>query len=333
MESAKQILSNKFETYTDSDSEIKIYHHVQLHDKNWFQTGGAARYYCEPTTANEFKTALNFAKEKNIEMFVLGEGANVLICDQGFDGLLIHPQNKNIAHTFNNGDAYITAGAGASIDNVISYSLKNNMCGMEEFSCIPGSIGGAVYINLHYFDFFIGNFLTKATVIEKSTGKIMEVDQKWFNFDYDSTTLHSGQYFLIDATFKVKHVSDIDCAYNRGRYDEITRYRKRQYPTSHTCGSFFRNFKTEEVTLEINDSKMIHVAYYLDKIGVKGNLTIGDATVSHKHANMVFNKGNATSSDIVALARTMQKLVKREYGIIPQPECVLVGFKKYPLLT
>ena len=132
---------------------------------------------------------------------------------------------------------------------------------------------------------------------------------------------------------ELKKVDDLKCAYQKGRRDEIVRYRTRQYPTSHTCGCFFKNFHQDEVTLEIDNKKMIYVAYYLDKIGIKGNLTTGDATVSYKHANMLVNKGNATTSDIIALARTIQELVKQKYGIIPQPECLLVGFEKYPLLT
>lgn len=77
---------------------------------------------------------------------------------------------------------------------------------------------------------------------------------------------------------------------------------------------------------------MIYVAYYLDKLAVKGSLKVGDAVVSYQHANMLVNQGNATSSDIIALARTMQKMVYERYGIIPQPECRLLGFGEYPLL-
>lgn len=76
---------------------------------------------------------------------------------------------------------------------------------------------------------------------------------------------------------------------------------------------------------------MIYVAYYLDKIGVKGQLKVGDAIVSYQHANMLVNQGNATSADIVNLARTMQELVVKQFGITPQAECELVGFKEYPL--
>lgn len=95
--------------------------------------------------------------------------------------------------------------------------------------------------------------------------------------------------------------------------------------------AFFRNFHDHEVTLVSNGKKMIYVAYYLDKIGVKGQLTAGDAIVSYQHANMLVNKGNATSTDLINLARTMQELVNAQFGVLPQPECRLVGFSEYPL--
>ncbi|MBT3455986.1 UDP-N-acetylmuramate dehydrogenase [bacterium] len=312
---------------------MNIQKNVPLSDKNWFRTGGCAKFYCQPKTAQNFKEAIEFANQNKLEIFVLGQGANILVSDQGFDGLVIHPQIKTISHKIEQNDcALVTASAGTKVDEVIGYCLENNIIGLEEFACIPGSIGGAVYINMHYFKSFIGNFLSSATVMEVTSGKTKSVDKEWFNFGYDKSTLHEKKYILVDATFELKIISEKECAYAKGKRDEIIRQRTCRYPTSHTCGCFFRNFSEDEVTLEINGKKMISVAYYFDKIGIKGNLTLGNATVSHQHANMIVNSGNATSADIIAVARTMQELVKREYDIVPQTECILVGFKTYPLL-
>ena len=101
-------------------------------------------------------------------------------------------------------------------------------------------------------------------------------------------------------------------------------YRENRYPTEKTCGSFFQNFSVEEVPVQKNGEKIIHVAFYLDKL--KGNLAVGDAIVSPKHANMIENTGSATSNDIIELAGMMRELVKKEYGIVPTPECQLIGF-------
>lgn len=305
---------------------------VPLHDKNWFATGGPAKYFSAPTTADEFQQSIQFANDHQLSIFVLGQGANILISDDGFDGLVICPQLRMISFQEENGTTFVKVGAGMSMHNLIMQCLDHNVIGLEEFSGIPGTVGGSVYINLHYFEFLLEQFLVQATVINRHTGTLETVTPDWFGFGYDQSKLQDETYYLIDATFKLKKVTDLETAYARGRRIEIIRHREKRYPTKNTCGSFFRNFHDHEVTLISNGKKIIYVAYYLDKIGVKGQLRIGDAIVSYQHANMIVNQGKATSSDIINLARTMQEMVKKEYGITPQPECRLIGFKEYPLL-
>jgi len=306
---------------------------ASLKDKNWFQTGGEAQFYTEPNNAEQFAQALNFARTNHLEIFVLGKGANILISDEGFKGLVIRPVIKNLCiQSLDENFSLVTAGSGTNFADLINFCLENNLIGLEEFSGIPGTVGGSVYINIHYFEFLLSQFLVKATVIEKETGKIIEVDNDWFNFGYDSSKLFEQKHFLIDATFKLENTTELEAAFAKGRSIEIIRHRVRRYPNKGTCGSFFRNFHDNEVSIESNGKKMIYVAYYLDKVGVKGNLQVGDAIVSYQHANMLVNKGNATSSDIINLVKTMQEMVEKEFNIIPQPECQLIGFSKYPLL-
>ena len=308
-----------------------IQNNIPLHDKNWFQTGGPAKYYCQPTTAQEFQEAVQFATSKKLPIFVLGEGANILISDAGFDGLVIHPEIEIVEHDTKT--AQVIAGAGVGFSDLIEYCLEHQLLGLEEFSGIPGTVGGSVFINIHYFEFLLGQFLTAAEVIDTTTGEILTVDNAWFNFGYNQTKLHDKRYFLVTATFKLKPCSALEAAFARGRRTEIIRHRNQRYPISHTCGSFFRNFHEDEVTLMSNGKKIIFVAYYLDKIGVKGHLRVGGAIVSYKHANMLVNQGTATSDDLVQLARQMQLLVFKHFGILPQAECQFVGFENYPLLT
>ncbi len=323
---------NQTITTQENPTPLIIQENIPLHDKNWFRTGGPARFYAEPTDAESFAYALKFARENNLKIFVLGEGANILISDDGFDGLVIRPQLTQIVNRAEDAEhALVTAGAGVTMDALIEYCLSNNILGLEEFSGIPGTVGGSVYINLHYFQFLLAQFMVSATVIERATGIVKTVDNAWFNFGYNQSTLHDEQHYLLNATFRLARATDIETAYARGRRVEIIRHRVSRYPSKNTCGSFFRNFHENEVTIESHGKKMIFVAYYLDKIGVKGALSIGDAIVSYQHANMLVNRGNATTQDIIDVARTMQELVHQQYGIIPQPECRLIGFKEYPL--
>ena len=330
---------------------------ISLKEYTWFKTGGPARFFAQPTNAYEFAQALEFADSLKLDIFVLGEGANILVSDDGFDGLVIRPQLQQIeifkSEVSDRGccnhaiapantqhlhyleqhanNVLVIAQAGVSLARLITWCLERNIIGLEEFSGIPGTVGGSVFINLHYFEYLLEQFLVSAHVIDKRTGIIQEVDRGWFNFGYNQSTLQQGNHYLIDATFALKQVGDIETAYAKGRSIEIIRHRSRRYPPKNTCGSFFRNFYEHEVSLEDNNKKMIFVAYYLDKIGVKGNLHIGDAKVSYQHANMIVNQGNATSADIINVARKMQDLVFEKYGIIPQAECRFVGFKEYPL--
>ena len=315
---------------------MKILENISLSDKNWFLTGGHARYFCEPSTISDFQEALAFAHKNNVAIFVLGQGANVLISDDGFDGLVIRPQtiqkqNPEIV-SLDDQTVLVTAQAGCTVHDLIEFCLAHNVSGLEEFSGIPGTVGGSVFINLHYFQFFLSDFLVSAQVIEQKTGHIKTVDLDWFAFGYDTSRLMQCDYYLVNATFRLKKVTDLETAYAQGRRVEIIRHRNSRYPSVRTCGSFFRNFHDDEVTVMSNGKKMIYVAYYLDKIGIKGQLQVGDAIVSYQHANMIVNNGKATSNDIVQLVRTMQQMVKDAYGITPQPECLLIGFKTYPLL-
>ncbi len=306
---------------------------IPLKDKNWFKTGGPAKFYCEPETPDELKTGYQFAQSHQEEVFILGSGANILISDEGFDGLVIKPMLDKI-ETIETKDNHsiVRAGAGATMDALIEFCLANNLLGLEEFSGIPGTVGGSVYINLHYFEFLLSQFLVSATVLEKETNTLLTVDNAWFNFGYNTSTLHEGKHFLVDATFILKNASDLKTSHAYGRRAEIIRHRAKRYPAKNTCGSFFRNFYEHEVALMQNGQKIIWVAYYLDKIGVKGQLQSGDAQVSYQHANMIINHGNASTNDIISVARSMQQAVKKEFGIVPQPECRLIGFKAYPLL-
>jgi UDP-N-acetylmuramate dehydrogenase len=321
--------------HTKTHNPLLIQTNISLADKNWFKTGGPARFYCEPTTTEQFQEAIIYATTHNLPIFMLGQGANILISDDGFDGLVIRPLLRSTSfegQATSEGFVLVTADAGVTMPDLIDYCLNNNLIGLEEFSGIPGTVGGSVYINLHYFNFLLASFLVSAEVINKKTGALQKVDTEWFNFGYNDSQLHKKDYFLVNATFKLKPATVEETAFAQGRKTEIIRHRAHRYPQVRTCGSFFRNFLPHEVMLEIDSKKIIFVAYYLDKIGIKGTLRCGDAIVSPQHANMIVNLGNATSTDIITLAQQMQQLVLDKFNIMPQPECQLIGFKKYPLL-
>lgn len=304
---------------------MEIFENRELKDLNWFKTGGLAKFYCEPITASDFLQALNFADQNHLEFFVLGSGANLLISDAGFDGLVIHPAN---APCHISEGSIVRASAGVEIQDLIDFCLQNNLIGLEEFSGIPGTVGGSVYINIHYFEFLLSQFLVRARLLDCHSRQIIEVDNTWFEFGYDSSKLHQKQHILIEADFQLNQVDQLTCAYAKGRSAEIARHRQRRYPNQGTCGSFFQNFAQADLIDAKHSNPVVYIAYYLDKLGFKGNLKVGDAIVSHKHANMLVNQGYATSADIISLAQIMQKAVEQEFGLKPKPECQLIGFNE-----
>ncbi len=312
---------------------MDIQKNISLADKNWFCTGGCAEFYCEPHSAHDFAHAIIFAQKNNLSTTVLGLGANVLIADGGIPGLVIRPQICTIQHKQEHDQVLVTAGAGVSIETLINYGFEQRALGLEELSGIPGTVGGAIFINIHYFQYFLSNFVHHATIIHAKTGTLQTVDRTWFDFSYDHSRLHERTHYVADVTFALKPADELATAYAQGRNVEIVRHRYMRYPYKGTCGCFFRNFLEDEIPFTIGDKKIIYVSYYLDKVGVKGELTFAGARVSHQHANMIVNTGSATSNDIIAVARTMQELVQKHYQLLPQPECQLLGFKQYPLLS
>jgi len=314
---------------------MNIRENIQLSSYNWFGTGGPARYFCEPQSRQDYIESLEFATEQNVAVFVLGDGANVLVSDTGFNGLVIHPKNTNIRILEQNSETRTTtirAGSGVIMQNLIDFCLENGLIGLEDFSGIPGTVGGSVYINLHYFEHLLSDFFVRGEVVNTDSLEVSEKGAEWFGFGYDQSCLHDHNHILVSADFEVQGVSAEECAYARGRRDEIIRHRNRRYPESNTCGSFFRNFLPEEVDLSIDGAKMIYVAYYFDKLGIKGHLQSGGARVSSKHANMIVTDDSASSQDVIEVTRQMQQRAQDEFGVLPQPECQLIGFDEYPLI-
>ncbi len=302
---------------------------VLLQDKSWFGTSsGVARWYAEPSTTAQVHELIAWAAEADQPITLIGEGANVVISDTGISGLTMRFGMRSVSHE----GTLVTAGAGLSFSALIDYCLEHNLLGLEEFSGIPGTVGGSVFINIHYFEWLLSTFIVGGTVIDRHTGLCHSVDRSWFDFGYNYSRLHEGNHYLIDATFALRSGNVCETAYGKGRSTEIIRHRRQRYPYVRTCGSFFRNFYDHEVTLMSNGKKMIYVAYYLDKLGLKGELAVGGAQVSYQHANMIVAQPGATSADVIAVARTMQERVFEAFGIIPQPECRLLGYAEYPLL-
>lgn len=299
---------------------MRIQENVTLKLYTTFRIGGPAQFFCEPVNSDEVIEALSFAKENSISAFILGLGANILVSDNGFQGLVIRQRNETISAK----DNLITAEAGATIENLINIALAENLTGTEDFSGIPSSVGAALYINIHYFDAFIANFVRSALVLNRETLKIQEVDPSWFNFNYDSSRLKTDKdHILLEAHFELKKVDDYTKHEAIGKSKEIIRTRKYKYPSEPSVGSIFQNLNLEEQKHYGLPTRS--VAYLIDVCGLKGT-RVGDALLSHRHANMIVNIGNARAEHVLELAQIIKGKVKERFGVDLKFEVQLVGF-------
>jgi UDP-N-acetylmuramate dehydrogenase len=299
---------------------MKIQEKVTLKPYTTFKIGGPARFFCEPMNSDEIIKALNFAKENNISAFVLGLGANILVSDNGFQGLVVRQRNETISIK----DNFIIAQAGAVVESLINTALAENLIGFEDFSGIPSSVGAALYINLHYFDAFIANLVRSALVLNKETLKVQDVDSSWFNFNYDNSRLKTDEdHVLLEAKFELKKVDDYTKHEAIGKSKEIIRTRKYKYPSEPSVGSIFQNLNSEEQKQYGLPTRS--VAYLIDVCGLKGT-RVGDALLSHRHANMIVNVGDARAEHVLELAQIIKEKVKERFGADLRFEVQLVGF-------
>jgi len=299
---------------------MKIQEKVILKPYTTFKIGGPARFFCEPMNSDEVIEALNFAKENNISAFVLGLGANILVSDNGFQGLVVRQRNETISIK----DNFIIAQAGAVVESLINTALAENLIGFEDFSGIPSSVGAALYINLHYFDAFIANLVRSALVLNKETLKVQDVDSSWFNFNYDNSRLKTDEdHVLLEAKFELKKVDDYTKYEAIGKSKEIIRTRKYKYPSEPSVGSIFQNLNSEEQKQYGLPTRS--VAYLIDVCGLKGT-RVGDALLSHRHANMIVNVGDARAEHVLELAQIIKEKVKERFGTDLRFEVQLVGF-------
>jgi UDP-N-acetylmuramate dehydrogenase len=303
---------------------------VCLKDKIWFRTGGNAVYFCVAASERDFAVAADFSLKNSLKFFVFGGGANTLICDDGFDGLVI---KSGLNFLYQDKDKNrIVAGAGVKIQSLIDYSLEKGFIGLEEFSGIPGTVGGAVFMNIHYMGRFLGDYLVGAKVLDVQKNTLLTVDKSWFNFGYDDSRLHMKKHILVQASFQLSRGDSLMVCNAKARRDNIIQNRNARYPCRNTCGCFFKNFNDEEIDFLVDGKKIVSAAHYLEIAGARRGLSSGCATVSKKHSNMIVTRPGATSEDVIDVAIKMQELVLHRFGILLRPECELIGFKEYPLM-
>ena len=278
-----------------------------------YQTGGPAKYFVSAQTAEILADTVKSALEYKIPFFVIGGGSNLLISDNGYNGMAIKVDIKGIKLVPGN---MINCGAGENLMDLICFAADNSLSGIEFASGIWGTVGGAIFGNAGAYGGEIKDILENITLID-TKGEIKEVSKEYCQFGYRDSYLKKTREIVVSALFKLNHG---DKQLIKAKIDEIIKIRSEKHPVDgKTAGCFFKN---------IPDSKekygKLPAGKLLEEIGAKG-LRVGGAAVFDKHANMIVNTGNATSKDIRDLADILKKKVFEKFGIELEEEVVQVG--------
>ena len=287
----------------------KLIFDYDLKKANWFNIGGKAKAFFKPENLSDLVVFLrNFGNKEKI--FILGAGSNILVKDNGFDGVVIK-LGKNFSNISNLKTNIIVAGSAALDKKVSEFASENNIGCLEFLSCIPGTIGGGIRMNSGCFGSEFKDILLSVQAIDR-TGKVLTIPSSKIKFEYRNISLSRDLIFL-SASFKgklkKKGMIKKDMEYLKSKKDEAQ-------PTKiKTSGSTFKN------PIKQTNKKV----WELIKFSVPQNTAFGDATISEKHSNFFVNKKNASFKDMKKLIDYVKKSVKEKTGVSLDLEIEIVG--------
>jgi UDP-N-acetylmuramate dehydrogenase len=291
-------------------------HNVRLADKTSFAIGGPAGLYYEATTPEALASAVRVARELEIDYFLLGSGANILIGDHGFAGLVIANRARTITAT----GTRVHAESGALVyPDLIETAVRHGLSGLEHYVGIPSTVGGALWQNLHFLSpapqrshtLFISEVLESADILT-ATNERRHVGVDYFEFGYDQSVLHHRDDVVLAATFELEPANPEALARIMA---ENLRWRAERHPpldTEPSAGSIFRKIDG------------IGAGRLIDEAGLKGFIC-GGAQISPRHANIIINRGNASAADVCALIMHTQQVVQKATGYWLTPEISFIG--------
>jgi UDP-N-acetylmuramate dehydrogenase len=263
--------------------------------KNWFDVGGRAEIMFRPA---DLKDLQDFLKNcpKEIPVQIIGAASNVIISDEGVRGVVIRLPGE-FAKISHEGEI-VKAGAAALCGNVALHSKNAALSGLEFFSGIPGSVGGAIAMNAGCYGSDISQILVSAIALDFD-GNLVELSNSDFGFCYRGNKI-SEKYIFVEGVFKAeKSTSEVVGK----KIHELNQQREKAQPIrAKTGGSTFKN-PVEKKAWQL-----------IDEAGCRGKI-IGDAQISEKHCNFMINRGKARAQDLINLGSEVKKIVKEKSGI------------------
>ena len=287
---------------------IKVDEPMSLHTT--FRTGGKADFYITPSNVDMLKELITIKDKYNVPFTVFGNGSNTLVTDKGIRGIVISLKGLNEFIPLDD-DGTFKVGGGIPIAMLSNYAAEHSFSGLEYACGIPGTIGGAVYMNAGAYGGETKDIIKEVTYLSLGTGDIKTINNEECKFEYRSSVFHSlKNTIIVSAIIKL----------NKGEKEEILAKMKENMTSRNakqpvnlpSAGSTFRR------------EEGIVVAKLIDEAGLKG-YKIGGAEVSKLHAGFIVNTDNATSQDILELIEYIKKVIKEKYNVELHEEVKIIG--------
>jgi len=281
-----------------------------------FRIGGPADLFYDATSADDLANAISAARQATMPFFVLGLGANILVGDAGFRGIVIRNAARHVRFAE---DGRVWCESGVIMRELIAESVRRGLSGLEHYVGIPSTVGGAVWQNLHFLSpaperertLFIEEVFESAELLNERDERHL-VDKTYMKFGYDTSVLHSGREIALAVTFRL---TPGDTGAMHRVMQENLSWRGARHPWLEihpSAGSIFKKIEG------------VGAGRLVDQCGLKG-FRIGDAQISHIHANIMVNLGRATAADVRALIAHAQQCVFEKFGQRLEPEIGFIG--------
>lgn len=275
-----------------------------------FRIGGPADFFVQPANEEELWNALHLARQEKVPFFIVGNGSNLLVSDEGFRGMILHTGGmlKDISVE----ESVIYAQAGALLSTVAKTALEHGLAGMEFAAGIPGTLGGAVCMNAGAYGGEMKDILLDAEVLTQE-GERLVLPVEELNLSYRHSVIFEKNYVVLAAHIRL---SRGDTAEIKNRMNELAGARRDKQPLEYpSAGSTFKRPEGYFAGKLIQDA------------GLKG-YTVGGAQVSEKHSGFVINRGGATAEEVRFLIRQVQQKVRSQFGVELEPEVRMLGFDR-----
>ena len=300
---------NLKELFENTFGREKVFFNEPMSKHTTFHIGGNADCFLKLTSCEEVIEAVKLCREKGLKLFILGNGSNILVGDGGIRGVVIQLEKGFDLAEFDTVNMRVKAESGILLTKLSNLALKYELSGLECISGIPGTLGGAVYMNAGAYGDEIANHIISVTFIDEKLN-VVTIDKEACEFGYRKSIFTDSNKIILSAVLQLEKAPAEKI---KERMAEYTHKRVTKQPIDKfSAGS---TFKRPEGNF---------AGTLIERSGLKGK-TIGGAQVSEKHAGFIINTGSATAKEVLDLVKYVQKTVYKNSGVMLEPEIKKIG--------